>query len=69
MTSLCCSSVGSVTRVSIRAVTVGSVLEEEVFVVADVLPLDDAEPEVVAGDTGSAAITSASMSSKSSSAV
>jgi hypothetical protein len=51
---------------------VGSVLEEEVLMVAEVplVLLEDAEPEeVVVMDAGSAAMTSASMSSKASSAV
>jgi hypothetical protein len=77
MIAFCCSVVGSIASfTSVASVFVllvvplaVLVLEEDVLVVAEVL-LVMAEPdEVVAGDAGSAAMTSANMSSKASSAV
>jgi hypothetical protein len=80
MMAFCCTTVGSVARVVALAVRAGLVLEEEVLVVADVLVplllLEDAEADEVVvvvlltpptvRDAESAAMTSASMSSKSS---
>jgi hypothetical protein len=70
-----CSTVGSIAREVALGVAAGLVLDEEVLVVADVLPLlEEVELEEVVvvvlltvGEATSAAITSASMSSKSSS--
>jgi hypothetical protein len=74
MMASCCSPVGSVTREVFLAVGAGSVLEVEVLVVADVLPLvEEVELEEVVvvlltvRKATSAVTTSASTSSKSSS--